>query len=337
MSLADPFSFVHTPELVSVTVGFIALNSVAIVADALIIISLLQSGLQYVPNESLLVLNLCVGDLLYCLTSMIMGVAKMIAGGFLFGSAGKALCTLEASLLILSFGVSLSSLIAITLLRYLVICRRMDIDRKWFYVIIASIWAFLILIILIVVFPAGLYEYGIGTQNNIYCLVNFYDSSARPLMSFVSYAIAIVITIPIPLMIYAYYSIITTFLTARRIRKKKNEERHRLQYRLIKKCLAITLSFITLWFPFIVKVCLEISTGRQVSFVYEVVSSFLAISNSISNSILLALFDGSIRGNLRDLMVPFHERLARNFSSSVDAFSSPTLEIGSGKQVKAAV
>ena len=227
-----PFNFnakyIILPIMFILTVIGAALETIVIIA---IIVDARQAKGMSVDTK--FILSLCLADYIFSWYNVLANPIKMAYGAYTFGKYG---CIVESGIILSTYAISILSLLAITVNRYLLLMKRIDISDWMANTVVCSIWIGTV-ILLIIMLSIGL-EIGLLWENH-YCMIDF--TTTNHIARAGAIILITCIILPFFFMSFAYHSIIAFYLESNRRREQGNmqliEEKER---RLIVKCASIT-------------------------------------------------------------------------------------------------
>lgn len=264
----------------------------AILTCIFVILAVFANGLVIYKNSTspeastIIVLSVCVSDFLLSLACSYFIPGNVINGGWFSGQIG---CFITYSFAMTSSCASIMSLCAMSLERYLAVCKGIFISKKTALLWLAFIWAFSILSPLMPYYQ-GDYMQTISLQTNTWaCVLNWHHKGAIPLTLITVVGSSIFCTT----ILYSYACI---YLQYRRAAKKSSrEEITQLQRKVLTRCVILTLTVLTLWTPEIGGIAYEIISGNPLSAEYSSFSNATIMFNTLVNPILLIILDPKIR------------------------------------------
>jgi hypothetical protein len=241
------------PNEILFSVIFICIELLlGIIINLVIIYSLLKQ--RDIPIDSQFILSLSVADFLFSASILGLDLFNVVRGGWAAGQAG---CLFSAIVGIYTLGMSVLSISAMTMHRYLVVVQQFHLTQKHVYMILAALWCGLaIMVAIFASFSQQFRENGIGlTTALMYC---FIAVSIPDDLNIVTGSLCLVFVLfAMAFLVFAYYRIIATYsklLTRKRSRSallsadKIQRSRTEQETRLIKKAIAIAGSFILCMF-----------------------------------------------------------------------------------------
>ena len=111
------------------------LSPIGVLLDAFVLYVLLRQ--RSIPISSQMIISLCVGDLLVGIPGGFFGLSDLIYGGWSHGPFG---CIVAAEIMVFGAGISIFSLLCLTLERYLLIIKNIALTQKQTFYILVLIW-----------------------------------------------------------------------------------------------------------------------------------------------------------------------------------------------------
>jgi hypothetical protein len=126
---------------------------------------------------------------------------------------------------------------------------------------------------------------------------------------------------------YCYYYVYQVFKhctakASQNITQKYNVTQKQMV--VFRKCLIVTVVFISCWSPELLRILYELVSGREVLVEIACVASLMAMSNSAVNPWLLYFLDNRIRGNVREFFGL--ERIVQKDVGQISTLSARPLE-----------
>lgn len=101
------------------------LSPIGVTLDAFVIYALLRQ--RSIPISSQMIISLCVGDLLVGIPGVFFGMLDLLFGSWSIGPFG---CIVASEIMVFGAGISLLSLLCLTLERYLLIIKNITLTQK---------------------------------------------------------------------------------------------------------------------------------------------------------------------------------------------------------------
>ncbi|KAJ3306898.1 hypothetical protein HDV03_003935 [Kappamyces sp. JEL0829] len=309
----------YTTAQLGAEVVHTVVSMVGLVCESLVIYASLQNR-NFQSSGTVLVLSLCVADLLFSLLIVVYGVIDIREGGWSMGPTG---CLVNAFLVLVTCAVSLLSLFAIALERYLIIINQRIVTAREQLLCVAGIWLGSIAICLIPIATQTHYQVFSLETSLMLCAVAWFDTHPIPLLC--SGLTMTIISSSVFGMSYCYTSILYRYWTNNRRKETasqlqmqsaaKTEDMSRqgffyylgitnvsLQERkLFLKTTSMSGVFILCWLPYTAKVIYELASQTPSSSEWTAFFNIMASSNPTFNALLLIVFDPRVKSTLMEL------------------------------------
>ncbi|KAJ3304988.1 hypothetical protein HDV03_002070 [Kappamyces sp. JEL0829] len=277
-----------------------------LLASAVVLAAMLQSPSSH-PTYYLLA-NYTLSSLMVTGVNLVYTLTNLASGGWRFNQTG---CIANHILAFITVSVSGLTLTAITLERYLCFFYRYYLTVRMTFVWLALIWVFSSTLAFLPLM-LSITSATISVQpSKLLCLFTW--SSHDSVMLTISSIVLLFITTLVTLLVFAYAHIVYTYtqllLTASQNAAKNGEglsqEREREQQSnetvLLRKAIAITLSFVIGWTPYLVLIVASMVQGQPVSPFFDSVCVILAMVSSVLSPFLLYYFDPRIKLSVKRL------------------------------------
>ena len=292
----------------SIVLPFGFLNLVSFVVDAIITYALAKDY-ENISVDSEIILIYCVADGIFSVMELTMAIYDFSHGGF---SLGKIGCIANAHIILLAAAASVMSVTMLTLNRYLIIIHHYYLSKLQTRLIIGSFFA--TLVALAVVFEViGFSEYGVALMTlRLYCFLTFW--SMEPLAILSTAILTFLLFGSISFLFFAYYSIITFYMNAKKKQLINQQNISSLsgksiklplsdnEIKLIKKCLAITCGYLACWFPYLLMVAVEFITQRPPTLWLDTTAAFFVCCGPAINGAVMILYDAKVKRNVYELL-----------------------------------
>ncbi|KAI8909161.1 hypothetical protein EDD86DRAFT_276066 [Gorgonomyces haynaldii] len=274
-----------------------------------------------VRNETLLFLNVMWADLLYCLGSTVFGSYQFATGKFLFEETG---CVIEGTMVIMSCCLSMLTLSAIAIERYLIVVHGFNLSNNQMRTMMITI---LVVSVLISFWP--IYTWSFPDSIGIYptlilCTLSSWDKHPMTIAQ-LSLAFTIILGTS-NILTFCYLQIYLKYHnTVRSLNEglkeveepsirtvsgqiqstetsKIHSRRDKLERKVLIKCVTITAVFLICWVPYVFRLIYEIATEDVVSGHLDGFLCFICLFNSMLNPFLLYFFDGAIKSAVHELL-----------------------------------
>lgn len=210
---------------------------------------------------------------------------------------GVLVCGMQVVIVIYFAGIVVLSIIGLTAYRFLIIIYRFHMSEKVAIISIGCIWAVLAVVIAIFV-GSGALQF-IGVQHGTYC---FLLSNSTELVAEVGSSLVVFcLLMPAIILPIAYFMIIRVYMSRKKDTKNETSLVDSAEWKLIKLACAITASYWFTWTPFTIKLLWELITHQPVPIEYEVVASFLAVTDPLANTVVVLIYDAKIYREVIDL------------------------------------
>ncbi|KAI8904720.1 hypothetical protein EDD86DRAFT_74798 [Gorgonomyces haynaldii] len=228
----------------------------------LVVVAILKE-LKKTPSAPI-ILSLCMGDTFYLVNSVIFGIANTATGRWYFGFTG---CVVNHVVVIAACFISVMSLIALTLERYLGVVHRTPLTVQHTLIMAAVIWFVAITVAFWPLYTLST-DYGIMLSvGKVICSFNWTTRGRAMLLTPI---IMCVVTLVVGLVFIAfgYYQIVSLYFTVKKnlhkvigndtvaqaVMDKSTSSAPKKEYteadkRLLYKAIALTVSFIICWSP----------------------------------------------------------------------------------------
>ena len=302
----------------------------AIIIDIILIIAFCRQRWQTMAIDTMFILSNVVADFVFALVVLIFCVFLVSGQGWWMGQIG---CLFSAVSLIVSIALSILSVVGLTAYRYFSIIYKKQFTQQHAIGAIASIWIIIPMLVIIFVFLPGFLENTVALQpSRLYCALSWWNTD-HPSSIAAVYICLLVIFLSISFILFAYTHICIKYHQMRRSKaihalpttlKNSSDlvifvQISSKEWLLIKKALLISLSFVLAWFPYCIKIVIEVATGEPSSYSYDVYTAWIACLNTILNACILYMYDGKTRVSVIELfsfLSPWFRRKSSAASSS---------------------
>lgn len=203
-------------EITGFTILIVAELFLGLLVDAIIIYALLKQ--RDIPIDSQFIISLTVADFLFSFFFTGMGMYGLRAGGFGIGQPG---CLFSVIGVIYTLGMSILSITAMTIHRYLIVIHQFHMTQNHVYSILVTLWSGLAVIIGGFASSEYFLLNGVGlTSSLIYCFVAI--ASPEIMNKIAGLIIVFFIAVPMMFLAFAYFRIVGTY-SALLAKKKGNE------------------------------------------------------------------------------------------------------------------
>ncbi|KAJ3318891.1 Melatonin receptor type 1B [Boothiomyces sp. JEL0866] len=268
-------------------------SSIGFLGSLLVIVSNCR---QNINASIVLYLSLSFADMLYTFETIIVVVANLIHQEWAIEKTGAVLNYIVT---IASIIGSATSLVLITIERYLTIANQVSITRHTAIMWIAVTWAISLLLPLIPIISQD-YEGMISiSASKMYC--SFAFTSHQPVAFACVISLLLMLAIYVVTMNILYMRIIHIFLE----KSNSNIQKRRLTDRdkeLIKKAFVICLTFLLCWTPVAISIIYQEITQIPVSSNIDAFCGLMTVVNSVLNPFVLISLDNRIKFNVYTLL-----------------------------------
>lgn len=315
----------------------------AVVIDVVLIVAFCRQRWQTMAIDTMFILSNIVADLVFALFVLVFCTFLVSGQGWWMGQIG---CLLSAAFLIASIALSILSVVGLTAYRYFSIIYKNQFNQQYAMGAIASTWIIITMLIIVFAFIPGFLENTVALQpSRLYCALSWWKTD-HPSSIAAVYICLLVIFLSISFIIFAYTHICMKYHQMRRSKaihalpttlKNSSDlvifvQISSKEWLLIKKALLISLSFVLAWFPYCIKIVIEVATGEPSSYSYDVYTAWIACLNTILNACILYMYDGKTRVSVIELFSFMSPWFRRNSSSS-SSFAVTTQENRSNSPV----
>ena len=311
----------------------LASHVVAFCLQLLLFYSIFRQKLRAIPADTQIILSIIGSDMIGSIYAICAISTLVCVGGFDKGQLG---CRAEAGIYIYTFGVSIGSVLLLTMNRYLAVIHSFNLSERSIRIFMASLWIFLAAII------AGIMLWShfspiddiVSLQNcRLICFITGWSRSVHTMA-------AVIITLAFiscvcGFIVFAYSRIVYFYHQHHRDalqrkgdalnRPKTIKKMAQMERKLIVKSIAITLAFWICLLPILIKMAWEVITGEPVHVIPDAISISIAALNMIANPVILFFFDGFVRSSILDAWAAHHRKIARLWqwqASKPDTFAS---------------
>lgn len=293
-------------------------SSVGFLGSLLVIVSNCK---QNINAPIILYLSLSFADMLYTFETIVVVVANLIYERWAIEKLGAVI---NYVVTISSIIGSATSLVLITIERYITIANQVSISKFTAFVWVMITWAISIILPLIPMITSE-YEQLISiSASKMYCSFNFTDHQPVVLTCVIS--LLVMLGIYVVAINILYVHIIHIFLekTSDKLSKKTLSDRDK---ELIKKALIICLTFIICWSPVALSIIYQEITQIPVSANVDAFCGLMTVVNSVLNPFILISLDNRIKYNVYTLLnIPIEEK-----ASSLKSSGKEVNRIAEGK------
>ncbi|KAJ3362891.1 AGAP002444-PA [Kappamyces sp. JEL0680] len=256
---------------------------------------LLGAGESSSPSV-ILIMSMCLGDFMLCSISFVLALWNASSGGWASGPAG---CITDFLVLFVMAFVSVASLFAIAVERYLSVVREIRISRMAAMVSVGAIWFFAALASVIPFFAPQTIAGIVGLESSrLICM--FLWKSDDPWTMIAKVVAISFLTAAIAGIALCYYHVYRHVKL--NYRPSQNSAMSGEEYRVLKMLVVLTSAFFLCWSVYLAMVCYETISKQQSTPLFSATATLLVLTNSIINPIFLAVFDNRVRPAVLDLL-----------------------------------
>ena len=240
---------------------------------------MILNGRSIINASSLFMLSLNFADFLFCLNFSITNTKNIYYQAYAWSSLG---CIIDYSLVLVSAGGSMVSLASVAFDRYLAVYHETHTSWPRVYWWLFSAWFYVILLTTIPFWTHSI-ETAIVLDDHYWsCVANWSGSMLLSAAAFFTIAVTGGITA---------YSYVRLYLKFRQsARQSSREDLEVIKFKMIRKCVFITLFFYLCWTPVMLNILVKIITGKEYSYI-SAIAGFLAVCNAAGNPILMLILD----------------------------------------------
>lgn len=302
---------------ITVDIIFLLLLSLSCLFDSVIIWSLWKQ--KTIPLDTQFIMSLSVADALFaaqgivfqsihgnlhiilCTRSLSLLPNIVMYGGWATGYLG---CQLNSAIMVYSFSVSVSSVVGLTIHRYLAVIHRYHLSQREVYIIMSTMWISLAIACGVVTALDKLSNRSIYALegSKMYC---FLASTTENVVALTGMIICIlVVAVSMIFICYAYFRIYHYYTHAKSRGITKSQKREN-EKKLLKKGVAICTSFVVTWVFFLFKMILELGLKKSVPYEYDVFCDFIGVIGPFFNALIIYNYDSKSRQNINELIESF--------------------------------
>ncbi|KAJ3302404.1 Visual pigments are the light-absorbing molecules that mediate vision [Kappamyces sp. JEL0829] len=246
----------------------------------------------------LAIIALCLGDLAFIGSGVIFGIKNLMHGQW----TSSWDCVINFWLITSSSGFGVMSLAFLAFERYVVICRTDSISVRTAGYILAGIGIFITCSPIPIFFSPNISEEVEVTASCLNCQIAYFNTSDVWVQFMLSIAVIVIFTSQLVVQI-CYISIYFKYQSTVQANRQKSRRLNskQMDIKVLKKCAALTATFLVCWTPTLATLIYEAWSGKQSSLVFNGISSQLGGMNSVLNPFLLYYFDGKIKRDIDEL------------------------------------
>ena len=273
---------------VGVSTG-IAFSLVGLVANLYLLVK--ASASTHSPSTMLL-FSVIGADFVVCLSVFLFNSINLA-----FGGVHKLACLIQGVICVIAVFVSVASLSAAAIERYLCAVRGVYLSDRGVKTWLIVIWSVLsFLLALLPILDGTRYDQVYNLEPSFgTCFIAW--SSEDPKVAFLVWILIVFVAIAMIVISICYYLVYKKYknlnaprasaISPRNTEKVKREK----EKKLLIKCVVLTAVFVTFWIPYLISATYEAITHKMLSAVYIVTAEHFVLFVSVLNPILLMHFD----------------------------------------------
>jgi hypothetical protein len=293
ITLQELTSMAPLPDTMTLVFGIVSTIFVWLGTLTNCILLLTNLGKQE-TTSSILILNLCLSDIIFCIHSSITIPTTLLKGGYDFGILG---CIVDFITLYVTSFISILTITSIAFERYLSVLQGIRLSQQSSYIWVAVIWIIALFGVLAPTLTVYQKDLIVLDADGLFCSLNW--SSTIPFIRSLS-AILLAFILSCYLIIIFSYSMVVKRVYLVSSTTKRRGVATTLQRTVIRMCLVLTFSFFIFWSPELIHITQAVITLRPSSVLFSAISGLFLKINAAGNPVLLFWLDPKVRGNVMD-------------------------------------